>query len=271
MIYSKLNPLIKDSITDKYEKQVLSYVNLTKPYHTKLKEVIVNFKFVENIIATVSENGKPVSVIDNKIQPTVPGTGTALSPINLLDNIKVQVGDNIISTIGFILDYNKSEFIDDYGKPLKLNTKNKKEDFGLAVLPLGADHLGASLDHNTIGDSYDMLHPTLDYHQNNNDTTIKTSITEKLVIDTSRTLVLGLDYKSYDTDKFDTIDTTGVTLPELKVFVHSDNCGDESFVWGGLDTDIFHKFFTDVDGDTLELPRTLPPFDTDIFEKMFKN
>ena len=264
MIYSKLNPIIKDSISHIYEKEVLSYIHLTKPYHTKLKEVIVNFKFVENIMTYIDENGHlPIS---KPLKPTGPVDTTS----NLLDNINVLVSDNIISTIGFILDYNKSEFVDDYGKPLKLVDKYKKIDYGYGIQPFGIDPLGASLEHNNIGDVYDMLHPTYDYNQNNNDTTIKTSITEKLVIDTSRTLVLGFDYKSYDTDKFDTIDTTGVSLPPLKVFVHSDTCGDESFVWGGLDTDIFHKFFTDLDGDNLELPRTLPPFDTDIFEKMFK-
>lgn len=266
MIYSKLNPIIKDSISNIYEQEAFSYINLTKPYHTKLKDIIVNFKFVENIFATVSETGKPSTGV------TTGGTGTSgnIQP-NLLDNVNIQVGDRIISTIGFILDYNKSEFVDDYGKPLKLNAKYNKVDYGFAMVPLGADHLGASLDHTSIGDAYDMLKSTFDYNQNNNDTTIKTSITEHLIIDTSRTLVLGFDYKSYDTDKFDTIDTTGITLPALKVFVHSDTCGDGGFVWGGLDTDIFHKFFTELDGDNLELPRTLPPFDSDIFEKMFKN
>lgn len=263
MIYSKLNPIVKDSISNSYEREVLSYINLTKPYHTKLKDIIVNFKFVENIFATVTETGKP----------STGGTGGTSGniPTNLLDNINVQVGDSIISTIGFILDYNKSEFADDYGKPLKLPNKYNKVDYGFAMVPFGVDHLAASLDHTSIGDAYDMLNPTYDYNQNNNDTTIKTSITERLVIDTSRTLVLGFDYRTYDSDKFDTIDTTGVTLPPLKVFVHSDTCGDGSVVWGGYDTDIFHKFFTDLDGDTLELPRTLPPFDSDIFEKMFKN
>lgn len=272
MIYSKLNPIIKDSISNIYEQEAFSYINLTKPYHTKLKDIIVNFKFVENIFATVSETGTPSTGggTGSGTGGTTGGTSGNI-PTNLLDNINVQVGDSIISTIGFILDYNKSEFVDDYGKPLKLLNKYNKVDYGFAMVPLGADHLGASLDHTVIGDSYDMLKSTFDYNQNNNDTTIKTSITEHLLIDTSRTLVLGFDYKSYDTDKFDTIDTDGVTLPTLKVFVHTDTCGDESFIWGGLDTDIFHKFFTELDGDNLELPRTLPPFDTDIFEKMFKN
>jgi hypothetical protein len=147
--------------------------------------------------------------------------------------MNVLVGDNIINTIGFILDYNKSEFVEDYGKPLKLSDKYNKVDYGFAMVPFGVDHLAASLDHATINDSFDMMHPTFEYNQNNNDTTIKASITEKLVIDTSRTLVLGFDYKSYDTDKFDTIDLDGVTLPPLKVFVHTDICGDEGFVWGG--------------------------------------
>ena len=52
MIYSKLNPIVKDSISNNYEREVFSYINLTKPYHTKLKDIIVNFKFVENIFAT---------------------------------------------------------------------------------------------------------------------------------------------------------------------------------------------------------------------------
>jgi hypothetical protein len=244
-----------------YESEVLSYLNLTKPYHTKIKDMIVNFVFVEHVNVLVDENGRP---IDN----TIIDTGTPIT--NFLDNIRIPVGDNIITTIGFLLDYNKSEFVDDYGKPLKLLEKYKKVDYGYEIQPFGVSPLASSLEHTNIGDEYDMLHPTFDYNQNNNDTTIKTSITEKLVIDTSRTLVLGFDYKPYDTDKYDTIDTTGQTLPPLKVFIHSDTCGDESFVWGGLDTDIFHKFFTDWDSDTLELPRTLPPFDTDIFEKMFK-
>lgn len=263
MIYSKLNPIVKDKLSDIYEREARSYVNLTKPFHTKMKDIIVNFKFVENIIAAVGETGKPSTGAG--------GTSGNIPTAALLDNMNVLVGDNIISTIGFILDYNKSEFVEDYNKPLKLNEKYNKVDYGYAVVPFGVDQLGASLDHATINDAFDMMHSTYDYNQNNNDTTIKASITEKLVIDTSRTLVLGFDNKSYDTDKFDTIDLEGVTLPPLKVFVHSDTCESDSFVWGGLDTDIFHKFFTDLDGDTLELPRTLPPFDTDIFEKMFKN
>jgi hypothetical protein len=262
MIYSKLNPIIKDSITDFYEKSVISYINLTKPYHTKLKDIIVNFKFVENINAIIDETGQP------PVDTIVPGT---IGPVNLFDTINALTNDNIISTIGFILDYNKTEYVDDYGQPLKLLSKYKKESYGYEIVPFGHSPLGANLDHTAIGDVYDMLHPTYEYNQNNNDTTIKTSIKERLIIDTSRTLVLGFDYRPYDTDKYDTIDTTGVTIPPPKVFVHSDTCGDESFVWGGLDTDIFHKFFTDWDTDTLELPRTLPPFDTDIFEKMFKN
>lgn len=263
MIYSKLNPIIKDTITNMYETEIMSYINLTKPYHTKLKDIVVNFKFVENIIAAVSETGKPSGSTGN-----IPNVEL---PVNLIDNLTALVGDNIVSTIGFILDYNKSEYIDDYGQPLKLSEKYLTKSYGYGVMPLGMDHLGASLTHTNIGDVYDRLHPTYDYNQNNNDTTIKTSITEKLVIDTSRTVILGFDTKAYDTDKFDTIDITGVTIPPLKPTVHSDLCGDETFIWGGLDTDIFHKFFTELDGDTVELPRTLPPFDTDIFDKVFKN
>lgn len=264
MIYSKLNPITKDIITDFYEKSVISYINLTKPYHTKLKDIIVNFKFVENINTIIDESGQPPS--DDILNP---GGGTAA--VNLFDNIMALTNDNIISTIGFILDYNKTEYIDDYGNPLQLLSKYKNESYGYEVVPFGHAPLGADLSHTAIGNVYDMLHPTYEYHQNNNDTTIKTSIKEHLIIDTSRTLVLGFDYKPYDTDKYDTIDINGVTIPPPKVFVHTDTCGDESFIWGGLDTDIFHKFFTELDGDNLELPRTLPPFDTDIFEKMFKN
>jgi hypothetical protein len=254
MIYSKLKPIIKDRITNIYESEVLSYIMATKPFHTKITDVIVNFKFVENISVMVEERGQP------SLRMAV--------DTNLVDNLDVSVSDNILTTIDFIMDYAKPEYDVDYKLPLKLSDKYKKPEFGFALVPFGHDHLAASYDDAAIGDHYDMAKPTHDYTQNNNATTIKTSITERLVIDATRTLNLGFDTFTYDNDKFDTIDTTGIPLPPLKVFVHSE-CGDESFVWGGLDTDIFHKFFTDLDGDTLELPRTLPPFDTDIFEKMF--
>jgi hypothetical protein len=257
MIYSKLKPIIKDKLTNIYESEVLSYIMLTKPYHTKLKDIVVNFKFVEQVSVIVDEIGQPAK----KIIPSLDS--------NLVDNFDVTVSDNILTTIDFIMDYAKTEFDIDYNTPLKLSDKYKKPEFGYALIPFGHEHLAASYDNASIGDHYDMDNPTHDYTQNNNATTIKTSITERLVIDATRTLNLGFDTFTYDNDKFDTIDTTGIPLPPAKVFIHSE-CGDESFVWGGLDTDIFHKFFTDLDGDTLELPRTLPPFDTDIFEKMFK-
>lgn len=190
----------------------------------------------------------------NDVKPFHTKIEDVIIQYTFFENIGVDISENYNSIIDFIINYHQDK--DGYD----VYRYNHEGYDGSQILvqeyyAKGFNEYGYDMEHFDAS-----LNP--DYMINDSETTIKTTITEHLTIDTARIKMVGFDYKNYDNDRFDYIDLS--ILPEVKYYDQPSYLGDIEInpledPWGGFDTTIFQRLFSDNDGIKLEL--ILPAFD----------
>jgi hypothetical protein len=212
---------------------ILEYINTIKPYHTKIVDTVVKYSFVENINTSVIETNDTTldlwfdersfdkqgfekhgfgiagidqfpdqedpsptryeneSIYDRILGGTNPTSNVYFCGLDdvTLDGAKLdlRVNDTVDLHEGLddtALDYNTydSVFVDKQAIELyNKNVESKLRDF----------HLNSEY--------FD------DHLEDPSSTTIKSTITENVIIDISRQFPLGFDKSLFDTDDFDTL------------------------------------------------------------------
>ena len=231
--------------------ELISYVKEVKPYHTKIIDTAITYKFVENVYINVEENhtttvdfffdessrnrhgfgvsgfgtfgldqypGQPIPAERVKFSRygyDIKGYDTTRYslPVYPQNDFEYKVDHGLDE---WPLDYNALDTIYNYSgldlAPLDGVALDTDHYFniGLDQAPLDINPLDyVNLKTETINDPFIdphfLVEDEFEHFEDSSPTTIKTTITEHIIIDTTRQVPSGFDYVGFDTDKYDTV------------------------------------------------------------------
>ena len=225
---SKLIPFEKKDAGKPLQESLIGLVMEAKPYHVKLKDVIVELIFHETID----------TFMEDPLNPPVPTPRPKYQTPSIKELVTVSMSDKMIETIDMLFDYhlysNRGFGVTRFGE--QRYESNQFDtiytgEYGFNLYGYGMDHFGAM--------------PHIEPKVDNSPTTIYAGITEHLVIDTTRRIsAFGFGSTHFDVGRFDSIDMTNKL--SVKAIEPIDCC--DSAASCGPDPKLIRTF----DGDTFD-------------------